>query len=635
MNINEAYKLIEDDKTIEAYEALSGMIDDKNSGDDARYARTMIDIFKLKSNLETTIEDLKYFTEHKTKYHDIAYSFLTLVYDELEYTDEVIKYGKMAIKYHSPFKNEVYFALSRALASTNKTGNLEDALILINTCLSRNEDDNILDYLVCKGDILISLNKFEEVIEVIDKIVLDFGHSGVSYYLKARTALKEYLQTKNKVLLSECINNATICLQYDSDDYPTKTILIEAYTFNGEYDKAFELIETLKNTETEEEIIMEKLKVYDEAKMYYEALDLIDKYLSDEKNKKSWKILYMKGVFLCNIDIDKLPETLSLYKEAYKIFSTNGILMDIHNININLNNEIDTFNFIKETLEIAEDKGFSYFTLGEIAYRLNYSYDEIREYYYLSYHFNYLTKSEFIDSVCNYTENPNELNKIIKKQEKKSLNSKFAWTRRKLAIRYIYKEDGYKQNLKKAKEIIESCLKDFGDDACTLSLYGICLLLSKDYNGAFYNITKSYDILKNISNPECYCAYGYLAYLHLMGYGTPENEDLAKEIILDAMNKEPIYTCSHIAFLYTYFYLKGDERFTYEKTINVLENNYPYYRYDISRIVMLSQVVNKSNIKSDKLNELLEDLNCYTKEDLKYYKKNINKEVSLPHWRNI
>lgn len=634
MNLIEAYKLIEEDKPIEAYEALSSIIDDKKEGLDARYARAMLDIFKLKKYIETTIDDLLYFINKKTKYHDISYSFLTLVYDELEMNDEVIKYGKLAFKYNCPFKNEVLFALSRALANTGKIGNLEDALTLINTCLDSTEDDNILDYLVCKSDILITLDRFTEAKETIDKIVIDFGHSGITYYLNARLNLKEYQKNENKDSLDDCINNANICLQYENNDYSTKTILIEAYTLNKDYDKALELIDSLKNETNEEDIVMEKLKIYDSSKDYKAGLSLIDDYLS-KNEKQSWKVLYMKGVFLYDQNSDNINETLKLYKESYKLFPTSGIMVDIHNINMSLNNEMDTFNFINETLNIANEKGFSYFTLAEIAYRLNFDYDEIRKYYYKAYVHGYLTESEYLDSVCNYTKDPKELNKVIKKMEKSSLNSKFAWTRRKLAIRYIYKEDGYKQNLKKAKQIIESCLKDFGNDACTLSLYGICLLLMKDYDNAYKYILKSYEILKQISKPECYCAYGYLSYLYLIGYGTEKNEELAKEIILDATAKEPIFTCSHIVSLYVYFYLNGDSRFDGNIARQMLENNYPFYRYDISRLVLLSQVVKKQNYESKKLDELLKDIKYYSKEDLKYYNENINKVVSLPFWRNI
>ena len=227
------------------------------------------------------------------------------------------------------------------------------------------------------------------------------------------------------------------------------------------------------------------------------------------------------------------------------------------------------------------------------------------------------------------------VNKTIKKIEKDALESNFAWSRRKVAIRYLYKEDGYKQNLKKAKSIIEGCMKHFGDDACTLSLYGICLFMLKQYDLAYQYVLKSYDILKELKNPECYCGYGYLAYFKLLGYGTKIDIEGAKNLILETVAKEPIYTCSHIAFLYCYFFLDGDSRFSGEHALKMLETNYPFYRYDISRIVFLNQVCKKLKIESEKYNELLNDLNVYTKEELKYYKENIDKDISLPFWKNV
>ena len=67
----------------------------------------------------------------------------------------------------------------------------------------------------------------------------------------------------------------------------------------------------------------------------------------------------------------------------------------------------------------------------------------------------------------------------------------------------------------------------------------------------------------------------------------------------------------------------------------MLEEYYPFYRYEISRIVLLSQVINKLKIKSDKLDVLLLDMDVYDKNEIKYYNENIHKKASLPYWKNI
>lgn len=92
-DIIKAFQLVEEEKYKEAYEAFSNLINDKALENDARYSRAMIDISRLKEHFENTINDLKELINKKTKYAKISYSFLTLVYDELDMIDEVIKYG--------------------------------------------------------------------------------------------------------------------------------------------------------------------------------------------------------------------------------------------------------------------------------------------------------------------------------------------------------------------------------------------------------------------------------------------------------------------------------------------------------------------------------------------------------------
>lgn len=265
-DIIKAFQLVEEEKYKEAYEAFSNLIGDKALENDARYSRAMIDISRLKEHFENTINDLKELINKKTKYAKISYSFLTLVYDELDMIDEVIKYGKLAIINDTPFANEIYFALSRAYARRGNDEDLEEALKMINECLKDKELEAELDYLICKCDILISLEKFDEASQEIDHLVSSFGHSGVVYYLKARLAMKKYYKTDHIALVDEAIYNAEICLQYEEHDYSVKTLLIEGYTIKKDYTKALEIIDTMKTEDNEEDMIMEKVKVYDDAK---------------------------------------------------------------------------------------------------------------------------------------------------------------------------------------------------------------------------------------------------------------------------------------------------------------------------------------------------------------------------------
>lgn len=629
-DIIQAFQLVEEEKYQEAYDAFSKLVSDKVVEYDARYSRAMIDISRLKTHFQDTISDLKKLISKKTKYAKVSYSFLTLVYDELNKIDEVIEYGELAIVNNSPFVNDIYFALARAYARRGNEGDLTKGLKMINQCLDDNESTEEIDYLVCKIDILISLVKFAEAEKTIRHLVSRFGYSGVVYYLKARLAINKYYQTEEILLIDEVIDNAKICLQYEEQDFLAKTLLIESYTIKKEYQTALEIIDSMQTDDNEEDILMEKVKVYDDAKAYQKALDLITPYLKDHK---SWKLKYMEGALLLDIDEQNLEKTLDCFKEAYALFKNHGIMQDIIRINRMLKKEEDNYQFLHSILK-EQDEGIVYFNLADVALRINRPYDEIISYYQKSYEKGYIDEIEYYDSVCNYI-NSFKINKMIKKNENKALKSESIWSKRKVAIRYIYQENGYRQNLKKGKKIIAKCLTEFGDDPCTLSLYARSLDLLNNKKLAFEYYQKAYHTISKITEPDCDCAYGYYAYAKIKGIATDIDLEEAKNIILKTIEQSGKYTCSHIVYLYAYFYLLNDERFSGEIAKEMLEGNYPFYRYEISRIVLLSQVINKLKRKSDKLTELLQELNQYDKNELRYYNENITKEVSLPYWKNI
>ena len=135
---------------------------------------------------------------------------------------------------------------------------------------------------------------------------------------------------------------------------------------------------------------------------------------------------------------------------------------------------------------------------------------------------------------------------------------------------------------------------------------------------------------------DCDCGYGYYAHALLNGIGCEQNEEEAKLAILDAINRMDKFTCSHVVTYYAYFTLSGDDRFNPNKAIELLEFNYPFYRYDISRVVYLQKVLQKENKKSSKLDSLVSDLDkYYTKEEIKYYKESIIEDIPRPYWKNI
>ena len=118
--------------------------------------------------------------------------------------------------------------------------------------------------------------------------------------------------------------------------------------------------------------------------------------------------------------------------------------------------------------------------------------------------------------------------------------------------------------------------------------------------------------------------------------GVKQDVEEAKSIILKAVQKFKKFICSHTAYYYAYFALQGDEKFDISKAYELLSFDYPFVRFDISRIVYLTKLEEKLRIRSKKLNNLLADgKDVYDKKEWKYYRKAITEDCPKPYWRNI
>ena len=82
---------------------------------------------------------------------------------------------------------------------------------------------------------------------------------------------------------------------------------------------------------------LEKAKFYDEVGEYEEGRDLV---LSFDKYQDNWKLVYTLGVF--NKKLNNLEEARKYYKQALEMSHENFIASDIIDINIELNDELDS-----------------------------------------------------------------------------------------------------------------------------------------------------------------------------------------------------------------------------------------------------------------------------------------------------
>ena len=296
-----------------AYDKLTELINDnlelenKTLYYDALYARASLDIANLNLHIDDSIEDLKILIANRTRYVKESYSLATLVYDHLEMPDEVIEYGTKALELDAPFTSEIAYALAKAYASRGTKSSYLEALKYIDTCIDNADEElnNVVDFLICKTDILISLNLTDQALSLIDEMMAKYGASETLYYLKSRAYYCKYDEdpVANKEYLDMAIDNLKICLQYDEKDLLAISLLVELYTIKKDKDRAFELIDKLDDGNHTEYIVLEKAKFYDEVGEYEEGRDLV---LSFDKYQDNWKLVYTLGVF--NKKLNNLEE---------------------------------------------------------------------------------------------------------------------------------------------------------------------------------------------------------------------------------------------------------------------------------------------------------------------------------------
>lgn len=636
-----ALQYVEQGDNQSAYDKLTELIEDdlehenKKLYYDAIYARASLDIANLNLHIMDSLEDLKILIYNKTKYTKESYALSTLVYDNLEMPEETIEYGVKALEIDAPFKCEISYALAKAYASKNTKSSCSLALKYIDLCINNadEENNNVFDFLVCKTDILISLNLADDALKLIDELIVKYGTSETLYYLKSRAYYSKYYENseENMEYLDIAIDNLKICLQYDENDMLATALLIELYTLKKEKDEALNLINKLDDGRHTEYIILEKAKVYDEVNEYQNGIDLISSY---DKYDENWKLVYTLAIFYKKLN--NLEEARKYYKKALELSHESNIVSDIIDVNIDLNDEYDS-NIMLLELSKNDSEGIFYYQLAENSFRLGMPIDVVLKYYQKSFELGYLTDIEYIDILSDYSYNDKIMTNIIKHYKKKKNYALLpVWSKKKMAIRFLYGENGIKQNLKKAIIMLFECKQELPTNTCINAILGRGFELKKNYGLAHKMYYMAYQQIEDQSKPNCDCAYSYYAHSLIEGIGVKQNIELAKTIILKVIEKFKKFVCSHTVYYYSYFALQDEKNFDINTAYELLCFDYPFCRFDITRIVYITKIAEKLEIKSKKLESLLIDGNgMYDKKELKYYKKAIKEKSPKPYWKNI
>ncbi len=635
---NEGLQLVKEEKFIEAYSLLTNILEKSQSlGEkiliEIKYLRANIDISHLSSHFEETLSDYEYLVKKKTKYYSEACTMLTLMYDIAADYESVIVYGEEALKLNTTYTAGIHLALARAYSFFDDEYKLERGLHFINLFIDEIEEDieeDMVSVLSVKINILISLALFDDAEKELNKMAIHTSGSWQYYYLYSRLYFRKYnLNNEDETLLDKAIDNAKLALQYEDDIEEVKSIISNCYYMKKDYQNAIKYLKMQDETESN---IIDQVRIYNDWEHFQDSIDLIQQSI---EKYPTWRLYLLLGSSYQSLE--NFEEARNAYIEAFHISKIPTILGSVTEVDRIQKNDERSFQFLLKELEDTNNPTAQIqLRLGEIALRVGKSYDEMLDYFKKAYENGAISELEYLDYICDYGPNISEISKKIKKNIKKNKLVSY-YSKRKQAIRYLYGENGFKQNLKKSLNLIKECMEEYSDDSCDYALLGRFYELSNAYSLALENYQKAYELIKDDDYPGCDCAYGYYAHALLNEIGTNKNVDYAKKIILDAIRKSNTFSCSHVVYYYAYFALQNDERFSKEKAYELLTFDYPFYRFDISRVVSLTQICKSLNRSSLKLEELKKYLNktYYNKEELEYYDANKDQIASLPYWKNI
>ena len=254
----------------------------------------------------------------------------------------------------------------------------------------------------------------------------------------------------------------------------------------------------------------------------------------------------------------------------------------------------------------------------------------------MSYDLGYINEIEFLDDVLGLAEDPKPYIKLALKHKNDDIEILDPWSKRKMAIRYLYGDDGYKQDFYKAYTYLEYALKELPDKSCIYSSMGKYYEFKNKPEDAFKLYEKAYGLYTLDSYNPCNCASSYLAHAYLNGIGVEKDASKAKELVLEALKEKGKYSTNGIFYLYAYFALNGEDGFDLAYAKELLELTSTFNRYEVSKYLMISKINKKLKI-DDKVNQkrLKRALKFADKYSKQYYKHNKNKDIIYPHLKDF
>ena len=631
--------LVQEGKYQVAYDEYSKIINESPKAYDAYFERALIDCYYLRENYPVSKEDLLLVFHHNKKLAKKVPMFLTIICDTLRDFDNAIYFGELALKdgYITPEENllEVHFALSRSYYMRGSS--IEDytsALGHIDICTGIN-DDLSEELMLCKCDILLILEKYDDVLKIVDHLFFTSKVLPVFYYFKARAL---YGKASSKNDFKNALESFEFYLNYEPNDYYSLIYKAACLRAMGLVNKAVEVYEKLKNENNQDDVVSEIIRTYEQSGKIEEAERYASNYL---KEHNSWQVKYSLAMLFAKKakTIEELNTAKDLLEDSYLQTKNDIVAESLIQIYRRLGLDEENYSFLKAIVLTSKDGRFAYYLAIE-AFRYKGSYEETETYLKKAYDLGYFNHQEYLDMLMSFTKEPHKYYKQIKKysieHDKKALEKGVAslplGSTHKLACRYLYGMYGLKPNLDKAIKYGKKCYELLENDCCMAILYGRCLEFARRYDEAFKVYKKANDSARSGFRTLCQCSYGYLAHCYINGIGTDKNISEAKKLILEGISVYKDKSDCSVLALYAYFALTKEEGFSIELAKEYLSKDSSFALYDSSRYKLLMELDKENYNKWFKM--LKESLKYDAILAVDYYNKHKDDQIFYPFLNN-
>ncbi len=623
-------KLFEKEKFQEAVDCIEKLLVKFPSDEELLYMHAYIKTLYLEKYSNQTIDELTKVIDMDGKYKGKALTMLCIVYSKLDEPNEAYKAGTNPEIDYQSLKLEYYEAMGKTCFRLDGS-HLEEGISYINKIIDfeRKNDKTFNPYWhAIEASAYTENRQYDKAKSKIEEIRKRTGENEQYLILMAGVKLEMYCEYHNEKDLEEAIKLCEEAVKLEPLTYFAGNIYIRSLVYHHETDKAIEIVEKHKDMVEKMEYVNSLVTIYsicgDYEKIEEAALLLKDKFPEEEIYK--W---IAQQIFLYNKDIEALKQIKKYYLKAYNLSKEFKLLLCICNINQDLHQNEESLKLIDEFLAIAthNDVFFGHLLKAETMRKLNYDYDEIVEEYQISHFEKYLPKSRYLLSLNGIIKDPSTLYPLYKDFQKLPLSSIDATLYASLGQYYLYGENKFPVNYKKAKEFFFALYNLDKTSSNNVAFLGRYYEITNDEKNAFKCYKKAYELVKN-GLPKSLCAYGFYAHACLKGIGTSKDEEFAKSIVLEAIEKYGKNSASTTLLQYAYFAVKGDSRFSLENAKEYLTQTSPFNRYNLSREVLIKQINDKLGIETPDYETKLANCLKYSPAcDVEYYHNHKNDEA--------